>query len=183
MKIPYHILFLLLVFSKDWLPTIAELTGLMLPNSTADRRPLDGKSQLQGLRYGYSTRDEIHLGYAHVFGSDSWFGPGIRFQNWKLIQGSSSSGCSGGGPDQFDTNPTGSNDPLPGGLSNSTYWLFDLETDPLEETNLVDQYPSVAEDLICKLRQYQQGCVPFQSNDDSECPFTGVVNTSVGPTW
>ena len=159
----------------DWLPTIAELTGL-LPNPNG--RPLDGISQLQSLRYGGSSaRDEIFLGYAYSDSTKSWYGPAIRYRNWKLLQGPY------GGPDQFNGKATGSKLPLPGGATNSTYWLFDLETDLTEETNLVTQYPEMAETLMYKLREYQQSCVPFQPNDDTGCPFTGFVNTTVGPTW
>jgi hypothetical protein len=80
------------------------------------------------------------------------------------------------------SNPKGTQHPIPGGLANSSYLLFDLESDPLEEVNLVDQYPDVLKDMMYKLQLYQQSFVPPQVNDDSNCPFTGLVNTSMGPT-
>ena len=35
--------------------------------------------------------------------------------------------------------------------------LFDLTADPAEITNLIDQQPAVADQLLAKLRDWQQG--------------------------
>ena len=53
----------------------------------------------------------------------------------------------------------------------------------MEESNVAHQYPEVVQALRYKLATYQQSDVQPQANDDSSCPFTGLVNTSVGPTW
>jgi arylsulfatase A-like enzyme len=157
----------------DWLPTLAEFLGIVPRNS----EKLDGKSQLQSMKDGFATRQELFIGYALADSTNQWYGPAVRYQNWKIVQGTS------GGPDENDSTPKGSKTPQPGGLTNTSYMLFDLETDPSEENNLADQYPDVLQDLMYKLRQYQQSYVPPQANDDSSCPFTGLINTSVGPTW
>jgi arylsulfatase A-like enzyme len=157
----------------DWLPTLAELIGIV-PNNLQN---LDGKSQLDSLKHGVATRQELFVGYAKADTTNQWYGPAVRYRNWKIVQGTS------GGPDQFNNHPKGSDAPQPGGLVNSPYLLFDLETDPLEETNVADQYPDVLQEMIYKLQEYQKSYVPPQANDDSSCPFTGLVNTTVGPTW
>ena len=157
----------------DWLPTLAELIHVVPRNSPN----LDGKSQLQSLKHGYSTRDELFVGYSFADSTNEWYGPAIRYRNWKIVQGKS------GGPDKDNPAPAGTKTPQPGGLSNCSYLLFDLETDPREEIDLADEYPDVLQDLIFKLQQYQESYVPPQPNNDSGCTFTGLVNTTVGPTW
>ena len=80
--------------------------------------------------------------------------------------------------------PRGTDHPLPGGLKNVSYLLFDLRQDPGEEVNMASQYPQILEDMIYKLKLYQQSYVEPQPNDGSDCPWTGFVNHSiVGPTW
>jgi arylsulfatase B len=158
----------------DWLPTIAEALEILPRKAYA----LDGKSQLTSLKQGGPpTRQELFVGYSQADTTNQWYGPAIRYRNWKIVQGTS------GGPDQFNDHPEGSIAPLPGGLLNSTYLLFDLKTDPMEESDVAHQYPEVVQALRYKLATYQQSYVPPQANDDSSCPFTGLVNTSVGPTW
>ena len=128
----------------DWFPTLAELVGVVPQNVDE----LDGKSQLESLKNGdIATRQELYVGYCFT---GSWYGPAIRYQNWKIVQGTTA------GPDQFDPNTKGSRHPQPGGLINSTYLLFDLETDPLEEINVAEQYPLVLETMIYKLQQYHK---------------------------
>ena len=66
---------------------------------------------------------------------------------------------------------------------NAQVQLFDLENDPLELNDISDQYPIILQEMILKLRQYQETFVPQQPSSDPSCPFTGPVNTTVGPTW
>lgn len=157
----------------DWLPTLAELVGVV-PRHLDQ---LDGKSQLASLRNegGSPARNELFVGYVKNDNTNSWYGPSVRFQNWKLIQG-----CSGG-PHAQNMTPAGTRLPVPGGISNSTYLLFDLEQDPQEDNDLSDLYPEIVRSLRYKLQLYQQSYVPPQPNDDSSCPFTGLVNTTMGP--
>ena len=159
----------------DWFPTLAELLGVVPRNLGK----LDGRSQLESMKDKgrIATRQELFIGYSLADTTNQWYGPAIRYENWKIVQGTSA------GPDADDPRPKGSKTPLPGGALNTSYLLFDLETDPLEETNLADFYPDVVQSLIYRLREYQKSYVPPQANDDSSCPFTGLVNTSVGLTW
>ncbi|CAJ1933670.1 unnamed protein product [Cylindrotheca closterium] len=178
----------------DWLPTLAQIVGVK------PRDGLDGKGQLSGWQHDIPIRDHVHIGYAFAaFSTKQWYGPAIRSQQWKLIQGSS------GGPDENNLKPKGSDEPLPGGGSidggqsesasvnnnnnnntsfenESNYLLFDLENDPNEQHNVASQFPEIVESLVDKLREYQKTYLPPQPEDPS-CPFTGFVNTSMGPTW
>ena len=64
------------------------------------------------------------------------------------------------------------------------YLLFDLEKDPLEETDLSAVYPEILEKMVYRLKLYRKSFVYPQINDDSGCPFPGLVNTTtVGPAW
>jgi arylsulfatase B len=174
----------------DWLPTLAELVGVVPMGNT-----LDGVSQLLGLQHGGTTRQttttttagpfpparrELFVGYAHTNGHDAndggWYGPAIRYGRWKLIQGLS------GGPDDFDRNPEATLTPAHGG-NGTSYLLFDLTVDKEELQNLALFYPQVVQQLAEKLRYYQRTYVPPQPNNDLACPFPGLVNTTVGPTW
>lgn len=156
---------------------------------------LDGKGQLGGWQQDKSIRDHVHIGYAYAaWSTNQWYGPAIRNQQWKLIEGSS------GGPDQYNKTPKGSDEPLPGGIDediesihtiteagqrqqeNETYLLFDLENDPNEQHNVASQFPEIVQSLVEKLKEYQKTYLPPQP-EDPNCPFTGFVNTSMGPTW
>ncbi|KAL7575423.1 hypothetical protein ACA910_007326 [Epithemia clementina (nom. ined.)] len=160
----------------DWLPTLAEWVGVV----PLHHDKLDGVSQVQALQTGVAARTEVFLGYA---GADEnsqqqWFGPSLRHGNWKVVQGEYA------GPDERRPHARGTSLPMPGGLRNSTYLLYDLDRDPLETTNLATQYPVVLQTLIYKLQLYQQSYVAPLINNASDCPFTGFVNDSrVGPVW
>ena len=183
----------------DWLPTLAELVGVQ-PNG----KVLDGVSQLSGLR-GFNlppARREVFVGYAQA--NSLWFGPAIRRNRWKLIQGASGGPYdqsnlgipAGQGKNKFVTgnqtgiiypngpNLGGSLIPQPGGVSNATYLLFDLLTDRDETQNVADLYPEFVQLLRDRLVEYQKTYVPPQLNTDRACPFTGFVDSRiVGPAW
>lgn len=174
MGAPTGIRFSNLFHVVDWLPTLAELVGVV-PHKM-DR--VDGKSQWATL-LGQSTipaRQEIFVGYVMNDSTGQWYGPAVRVGNWKLLQGYS------GGPSAGDLHPKGTHHPTPGGMSNSTYLLFDLHQDPGEENDLSSFYPDIVEGLRYHLAVYQQSYVTPQPNDDVDCPFSGWKNTSMGPT-
>ena len=169
--------FLYLFHVVDWLPTIAEWIGVVPVHANE----LDGVSQVDSLK-GDSppARTELFIGFVEQAGKPHghWFGPSLRHLHWKVVQGDSA------GANELDPNPPGTPFPMPGGLANVSYLLFDLDRDPKERVNLADEYPDVLADMIFKLQLYQQSYVPPQINDGSDCPFTGLVNdTRVGPTW
>ncbi len=162
----------------DWFPTIAEWIGVV----PRHQDELDGRSQVESVqqRGAPPARTELFIGFVdqQVVEQNHWFGPSLRHLNWKIVQGEYA------GPDEFNPHPQGTLHPMPGGLSNATYLLFDLNQDPLERVNLADDYPEVLQDLIYKLKLYQQSYVPPQINDGSDCPFPGLVDDpNVGPTW
>jgi arylsulfatase A-like enzyme len=69
----------------DWLPTLGEIAGGVQKDG-----PIDGVSQLNALRTKQPARKEVFVGYG--FDQRDWYGPAIRVNHWKLIEGS-------GGPD------------------------------------------------------------------------------------
>jgi hypothetical protein len=121
-------------------------------------------------------RQELFIGYVLNDGTGQWYGPAVRVGNWKLLQGTS------GGPDANNDSPPGTHDPVPGGASNSSYLLFDLSQDPGEEVDLAQEYPSILERLRYHLEIYQQSYVRPQPDFDSDCPFSGWTNSSMGRT-
>lgn len=162
----------------DWFPTIAEWIGAVPMHQSE----LDGRSQAESIRQRGAppARTELFVGFVEqrVADQSHWFGPSLRHLNWKVVQGDYA------GPDEFNSHAEGTPYPMPGGLSNVTYLLFDLDQDPLERVNLADDYPAILQDMIYKLKLYQKSYVPPQINDGSDCPFTGFVDDPiVGPVW
>ncbi len=81
---------------------------------------MDGKSQwatLTGLAH-VPTRNELFVGYVKNDNINQWYGPAVRVEQWKLVQGVS------GGPSADDLNPSGTTDPIPGGTKNSSIYLL-----------------------------------------------------------
>lgn len=162
----------------DWLPTLGNLTG-----ATPQGKPLDGVNQLQAFRNPMSTapREQVFVGYVFFpegIPGRQWYGPALRYQNWKLIQGTS------GGPEDARDFPPGTETPAIGGAAGD-YLLFDIDHDPEEQYNIAEDYPVVVEALRQKLSEYQQSFVPPQDLDPT-CPFPGLDhmnNTKFGPTW
>jgi arylsulfatase A-like enzyme len=156
----------------DWLPTLAAIAGVL-----PDGKPLDGVNQLealQGKNLEHPPREEVFVGYA-VYGH-KWFGPAIRYHNWKLIQGPS------GGPQAADDNPIGTDTPAEGGIPGE-YLLYDLSEDREEQVNVAAEYPLIVDIMRAKLQEYQKTYVP-PIEEDETCPFPGVVNTTeFGPAW
>jgi len=197
----------------DWFPTIAEWINVIPRDYTkldgisqVDALSASSASSGSGDNDdddddGVPARTELFGGYAQCLSNSyhhqypHWWGPSLRHLNWKLIQGVS------GGPNAQNNYPPGTKQiQLPGystnnnGTSNTTtsnsnnkkkdFLLFDLEKDPREENDISDIYPQMLEKMIYKLQLYRQSFVYPQINDDSQCPFTGLVNTtSAGPAW
>lgn len=157
----------------DWLPTLARLA-----NATPNGKPLDGVDQLDGIlgKIRTHTREEAFIGYAAFEGN--WYGPALRWKNWKLIQGST------GGPDSQHITPPGTAYPASGGDIESTFLLFDVVRDPHETTNLASVHPLLVEILRGKLKQYQETFVP-PIEPNFECgQFDGIKrHPHFGPTW
>ena len=141
-------------------------------------------------------REEIFIGYAGY--NEKWYGPAIRYQNWKLIQGSS------GGPQSEYDNPDGTSQPAPGGIiehnnnNNTTtiisYLLFDLVSDPGEVHDVANDHMDIVQMLREKLREYQTSYVPplaeydvdhcFHGSNGGKDHFPGIIDIPpFGPTW
>mmetsp|Transcript_24194 Transcript_24194/g.67082 ORF Transcript_24194/g.67082 Transcript_24194/m.67082 type:complete len:550 (-) Transcript_24194:536-2185(-) len=167
-----------LFHAVDWLPTLAKMTG-----ATPEGKPLDGVSHLEHLqqqgKHNAShppPRQELFVGYAEY--ENQWYGPAIRWNNFKLLQGN------GGGPENSQTVPNGTCAPAQGGDENATYLLFNLESDPEERYDVSEQFPLVVEVLRRKLQIYQETFVPPMTQNDPSCPFSGHPATpDFGPTW
>ena len=198
----------------DWLPTLADLLHVTPNGNTLDgvsqltgfreRTVSIAASAAEGIGRGDThddimnmknttnntnefppARRELYIGHvimrdgSGIHSTTKWWGPAIRYGKWKLIQGKY-----GGGPDVSNPNPPGTVYPAPGGITNTTYQLYDVSTDKGEQVDLSMYYPRVVHMLVRKLQYYQRTFVTPQPNDDTSCPFTGLVNNSiVGPTW
>lgn len=149
----------------DWLPTLAALVGIQ-PNG---KKSLDGVNHVGALFDPDQTspRQELFIGYAQ-FEDAPWYGPAIRWNYWKLLQGVS------GGAEAGSLHPPGHPDtPSPPGNSSDAYQLFHLLTDPYETTNVLDQHPFMARVMQDKLRQYGRTYVPPLEDDPQCTPFRG----------
>lgn len=165
-----------LFHAVDWLPTILDMVG-----SYSSGKPLDGKSHLEALRGSApSPRQEVYIGHAHIPDFQAyWYGPALRYQNFKIIQGHS------GGPESrtsafpSGTTPPGYHD------DDETYLLYDLSVDPTESTNIYGQNPILDQVMRQKLRDYERFLVPpIPDNADCELPGVDFFNTSeFGPVW
>jgi arylsulfatase B len=174
-----------LFHAVDWLPTLAAIAGAS-PNG----KPLDGVNQWESLLPGPDTlststtppREEVFVGYAMF--NDTWYGPAIRWKQWKLLQGTS------GGPEESShlnpdyKPPPGYSRPAMGGISNDTYQLFDISVDPGEQNDISNEYPQIVAILQSKLRDYQKTYVPPMEPDGSCGAFAGISHTDhYGPVW
>lgn len=168
----------------DWLPTLAAMT-----QSKPSGKPLDGVSHFEALVQQDSSsssrppREELFVGYAMLPDQphEIWYGPAIRWKQWKLIQGQS------GGPDRPGPIPPGTSKPAQGGIPSSPYLLYNLDNDPSEQVNVVEENPVIFQILRVKLQQYQESFVPPPKQspwNDTVCDFHGPVQTrKFGPTW
>ena len=164
-----------LFHAVDWLPTLATLAGVKPAG-----KPLDGVSQWEALQqshrgiYTSPPRQEIFIGYAAY--KDRWYGPAIRWQNWKLIQGVS------GGPETPQDYPFGPRTPAHGGIP-GPYMLYNLELDQGEHHDVSSEFPEVVLFLRARLIDYQRSYVA-PIDDDPTCPFNGLPDMNgFGPTW
>jgi len=122
---------------------------------------LDGVNQLNALRGQTAARQEIFVGIGIDLNGNS-YGPAMRHGRWKLIE-------NGGGPSTIPENT-------------SEYYLFDLSVDRQEIYNLADEKPVLLDLMKHKLKWYKKQLVPIPQ-EDPNCPFDGLVNTSIGLTW
>jgi arylsulfatase B len=139
-----------LFHAVDWLPTLAALTGakpqgkpldgvnqldalLTLSLDKSAAAPTQGRSSFDSVRHDRPPRQEVFVGYAAF--DDTWYGPALRWTNWKLLQGTS------GGPEQQGSKPDGPHQPADGGNPHDDYQLYDLDADPGEAHNLAGQFP------------------------------------------
>ena len=174
-----------LFHAVDWLPTLANMTG-----AKPEGKKLDGVCHLKSLQTKMQAssppREELFVGYAEYnpeWGKKEqspatamWYGPAIRWKQWKLIQGQS------GGPEHSTIVPDGAHTPSPGGIDGDAYLLFNLLSDPAESHDVSQDFPLIVEIMKSKLAVYQQSFVPPIAQDET-CLFHGIVNTSFGPTW
>jgi arylsulfatase A-like enzyme len=115
--------------NADWMPTLAELCGIPLETGN-----LDGKSLVPVIKN--STSETQHTdGYCWAF-KDMWV---ARKGKWKLI----------GNP--YDTSQRNY-------IFKEKRFLVNLDEDPGEQSNLVNQYPTIVEELE---KQYQQWLTTF----------------------
>lgn len=167
----------------DWLPTLAEMVGVE-PNG----KPLDGVSQLNALMGHGAAREEAYIGITDD--QIGIHGPALRYQRWKFIEGTG--GAPGGWPpvhwsgvdvnfDGIESERRALRVPVEGD-NTSGYLLFDVWSDPREKKDLSSMHPDVVDMLRTKLETYKATGVPQQESDPS-CPFRGLKNTSMGPTW
>ena len=177
-----------LFHAVDWLPTLAAIAGAS-PNG---QKPLDGVNQWEALlsladedavaQESPPPREEVFVGYAMF--NDTWYGPAIRWRQWKLLQGTS------GGPEESThvnpeyIPPQGSLHPAMGGIANDTYQLFDIAVDPGERTDVSQEHPQIVALLQSKLRAYQRTYVPPIAPDATCGAFAGISHTDhFGPVW
>lgn len=109
-----------MVHAMDWLPTLAELCGIV-PIDTN----LDGRSMMA--IFESEKAEEIHETFYWTYGRDQW---AVRHGPWKLIRN--------------PRNPV-PGDPLP--EADREWFLSHLERDPGERKNLASEHPEVVEQL------------------------------------
>lgn len=185
----------------DWLPTLGEIAGGVQKDG-----PIDGVSQLNALRTKQPARKEVFVGYG--YDQKDWYGPAIRVNHWKLIEGS-------GGPDAFTNGlqQTKIKDQkrMSGGRFDEgmdyiigkknrdrrkkgfeytlrlepdkepLYLLFNLEHDKEERHNVAEMFPEIVKELAEKLQAYKKEFVPEAAEKES-CPFK-IAQTEMGATW
>jgi len=174
-----------LMHISDWYPTLLHLAGV----DDLDDMSLDGVNVWEAIEKegGSSGREEILHNLNRLYASFFlWFGcdrnlfptvpynnthgfdtsrgnTAIRWKNWKLLTGD---------PGPFFIMPVSGNrtercldDPdfqfNTAGPQVSVY-LYDIDNDPSETTNVALQHPDVVEMLIGRLAQYERETVPYQ---------------------
>jgi len=164
----------------DWLPTLAAAV-----EGEPKGKPLDGVSHLKALRksddmrWEKPPREEVFIGYAYMnHAGDHWYGPSVRYRQWKLIQGGV------GGPENPKLIPNGTQHPAQMGNASAVYSLYDLSSDPSEMHNVASKNPHIVQLLQKKLRVYRETYVPPQPKHDPKCPFQGLNSTPpFGKVW
>ena len=161
-----------LFHAVDWLPTLAELAEV----DPAGKK-IDGVSHWTAFQshedeQHHPPRREIYIGYANY--RARWYGPAIRWNNWKMIQGLS------GGPETPSDYPIAPDTPK---KISGPFLLYDLASDPEEEHDVSKEFPEIVQLLQAKLQTYHKNFVPPIPNDPT-CPFQDPTDVDdFGPTW
>jgi len=134
------------ICTVDLLPTLARLTGASLPDY-----PIDGKD-VGPLITGVPGAVNPHEYYPFTLG-DMFEGVLSSDGRWKLHL-----------PHQYRTVPKPGRDGQSGKTKNLRIGLslFDLENDPLEKTNVIDQHPEVASRLKNLAHKHRKTFYPKQ---------------------
>ncbi len=127
-------------FSIDFLPTIAELTGAVLPDYE-----IDGKNVWNLISGGQDT--ESPHKYYSITRAEEFQGVMSGDGKWKLML-----------PHEYVNPVTGGKDGNPGENQHSFIdtTLFDMVHDPHEKMNVIDQYPEIAEELLRYTREHEE---------------------------
>ena len=117
-----------LAMNVDWFPTIVELCGLPL-----DDLDVDGESLLPVIN------DKNHPTLHNVLHFDYGNQWAVRSGDWKLL-----------------ANPVDVKENNDMKVLNDKYFLVNLRNDPSEQTNLFEEYPEKAEELMQLRREYEE---------------------------
>lgn len=127
------------LFSIDWMPTIAGLTGAELPEYEIDGKDVWSLIVAEGQAVG------PHEYYSFTNNRD-FQGVMSGDGKWKLHI-----------PHGYRTSPVGGRDGLPGVYQHTRIdtALYDMIHDPQEKINVIDEYPEVAGELLRYAEQHQ----------------------------
>ncbi len=121
----------------DWYPTLLKLTGAQVDQ----RLPLDGKDAWETIVGKNPTpHDTILLNATPTAGA-------LRRGKWKLVVNGSRAN------EGFDGGATAT-------VVEDQVELFDLEKDLPEKSNLASEHPEIVQDLLARLKTFQQEAVP-----------------------
>jgi len=189
----------------DWLATFSELAEYEVSNNA------DSINQLEALKNGKSIREEVMIHYDPFSYDDNGLSPyttapygAIQVGKWNLVGGQPNTkpfpplwyatvdnGLEDFVRDTIAMDEWDEADPRDEGQS---WWLFNVDTDPYQTTNLLgpkfinEEYTQIYNDLRIKIEDYAKNsvadpiatrdgrgypiCVPRDSKDQSDCFWT-----------
>jgi len=162
-----------LMHVSDWFPTILALAGYNpaglnfdgfdIWKSISNGEPSPRKEILHNIDPVEPKRgSRLNVGQF-----DNRVRAAIRVSNWKLITGNPSKHENGWIAPPEDTDHHSIPDPDP---ESKNIWLFDINKDPTEKTDLFDSHRDIAVDMLNKLAEYQATAVPARyPPDDPRC--------------